>query len=163
MFILPFQRLPPIVLLIIQLQAGNIAYLHFLNSLMEIEIFTLADFAQDNQSKLTIVGTFDAIHSKQFPVTHPSCTIACRLRFAAKEAGSHDFKLRLIDATGKETIQPIEGNINMGSPPNGQFASVNMVINFNQLQFEKAGRYSFELYIDGDWKSGLPLFLNKIA
>lgn len=51
----------------------------------------------------------------------------------------------------------------MGSPPNGQFASVNMVINFNQLQFEKAGRYSFELYIDGDWKSGLPLFLNKIA
>ena len=66
---------------------------------MEIEIFTLADFAQDNQSKLTIVGTFDAIHSKQFPVTHPSCTIACRLRFAAKEAGSHDFKLRLIDAS----------------------------------------------------------------
>lgn len=129
---------------------------------MEIEIFTLADFAQDNNSKLTIVGTFDAIQAKQFPVAHPACTIACRLRFGDKEVGAHDFKLRLIDADGKETIQPIEGNINIGHPPNGQFSSINIVVNFNQLQFEKAGRYSFELYIDGDWKSGLPLFLNLV-
>ncbi len=128
---------------------------------MEIEIFTLADFAQDNHSKLTIVGTFDSIQTKQFPVQHPACAIACRMRFAAKEAGPHDFKLRLIDADGKETIKPIEGNINIGVPPNGLFSSINIVVNFNQLQFEKAGRYSFELYIDSDWKSGLPLFLNQ--
>lgn len=128
---------------------------------MEIEIFTLCDFAQDNNSKLTIVGTFDSIHTKQFPAVHPACTVACRLRFAAKESGSHDFKLRLIDAGGKEVIQPIEGNITIGAPANGQFSSINFVVNFNQLKFEKPGRYSFELYIDGDWKSGLPLFLNK--
>jgi hypothetical protein len=130
---------------------------------MEIEIFTLADFAQDNQSKLTIVGTFDSIQSKQFPMQHPSCSVACRLRFAAKEGGDHEFKLRLIDADGKEVIKPIEGNINIGNAPNGQFSSINIVVNFNQLQFEKAGRYSFELYIDGDWKSGLPLFLNQAS
>lgn len=129
---------------------------------MEIEIFTLSDFAQDNNSKLTIVGTFDSINTKQFPVAHPACAIACRMRFAVKEAGSHDFKLRLIDTSGKEIIQPIEGNINIGVPENGQFTSINVVINFNQLQFAAAGRYSFELYIDGDWKSGLPLFLNHI-
>src|SRR5689334_15709495 len=84
---------------------------------MEIEIFTLSDFAQDNNSKLTIVGTFDAIHAKQFPVLHPACAISCRLRFGSKETGSHDFKLRLIDAEGKEIIQPIEGNLNIGAPP----------------------------------------------
>ena len=130
---------------------------------MEIEIFTLADFAQDNHSKMTIVGTFDSIHAKQFPVSHPSCAIACRLRFSEKETGQHDFKLRLIDAAGREIIQPIEGNINIAQPPNGQFSSVNFVINFSQLKFEKAGRYSFELYMDGDWKSGLPLFLNQVS
>lgn len=130
---------------------------------MEIEVFTLADFAQDNNSKLTIVGTFDSIQAKQFPAQHPACTIACRLRFGASETGAHDFKLRLIDEAGKETIQPIEGNINIGDPPNGRFSTINVVVNFNQLQFEKPGRYSFELYIDGDWKSGLPLFLNNIV
>jgi len=130
---------------------------------MEIEIFTLADFAQDNNSKLTIVGTFDSINAKQFPVQHAACTVACRLRFAAKETGQHDFKLRLIDAAGKEIIKPVEGNINIGHPPNGQFASINIVIHFNQLQFEKPGRYSFELYLNGDWKTGLPLFLNQVS
>ncbi len=129
---------------------------------MEIEIFTLADFAQDTNSKLTIVGTFDSINAKQFPVQHPTCTIACRLRFGIKEIGPHDFKLRLVDTSGKEIIQPIEGNITIGAPPNGQFASVNIVVNFNQLKFDTASRYSFELYIDGDWKSGLPLFLNLV-
>ena len=128
---------------------------------MEIEIFTLCDFAQDNNSKLTIVGTFDSINARQFPVQHPACAVACRLRFADKEAGEHDFKLRMIDSTGKESIQPIQGNINIPQAPNGQVVSINLVVNFNQLQFAKPGRYSFELYIDGDWKSGLPLFLNE--
>jgi hypothetical protein len=130
---------------------------------MEIEIFTLCDFAQDNNSKLTIVGTFDSIHSKQFPVQHPSCSVACRLRFSAKEAGEHEIRIRMIDRDARETIQPIEGKINIGTPPNGQFATVNFIVNFNQLKFEKAGRYSFELYIDGEWKSGLPLILNQIS
>jgi Family of unknown function (DUF6941) len=129
---------------------------------MEIEIFTLCDFAQDNHSKLTIVGTFDSIQAKQFPVQHPACTVACRLRFGIKETGNHNFKLRLIDATGKEPIKPVEGNIAIGTPQNGQLATINMVINFNQMQFEKPGRYSFELYIDGEWKSGLPLFLIQV-
>ncbi len=128
---------------------------------MEIEVFTLCDFAQDNNSKLTIVGTFDSINAKQFPVQHPACAVACRLRFSDKEAGDHNFKLRMTDANGKETLPPIEGNINIPVPANGQVATINLVVNFNQLQFTKPGRYSFELYIDGDWKSGLPLFLNQ--
>jgi hypothetical protein len=130
---------------------------------MELEIFTLADFAQDNNSKLTIVGTFDAINSKQFPAVHAACSIACRLRFASKEAGQHDFKIRLIDVAGKELIQPIEGNIGINETQSGQSATINIVINFNQLKFEKPGRYSFELYIDGEWKSGLGLSLNQVA
>ena len=129
---------------------------------MEIEIFTLADFAQDNNSKLTIVGTFDSIHSKQFPFVHPACSVATRLRFSVKESGDHDFRLRLIDGEGTEMIQPIEGNINIPMPKNGQVTSINVVANFAQMKFEKPGRYSFELYIDGEWKSGLPLFLNKL-
>lgn len=130
---------------------------------MEVEIFTLSDFAQDNNSKLTIVGTFDSINARQFPVVHPSCMVSSRLRFAAKEAGTYLFRLRVIDNDGREIVQPIEGNINVGMPQNGQVATINVVVNYSQLKFDKPGRYSFELYINGDWKSGLPLFLNKIS
>jgi len=130
---------------------------------METEIFTLCDFAQDNQSKLTIVGTFDSIQSPQFPVTHPGCAIACRLRFGVKETGDHEFKIQLTDSTGKDLLQPVTGIITVRPPANGQFAAANIVLNFNQLQFPQPGRYSFSLMVDGQWVTGLPLFLNKLG
>lgn len=130
---------------------------------MEIEIFTLCDFAQDNSGKLTVVGTFDGIYSKQFPFVQANFSVACRLRFSEKEAGAHDMRLRFTDGDKQEFIKPIEGQINIAKPQNGQYSAVNLVFNFNQVKFEKAGRYSFELYIDDDWSSGLPLFINKTA
>jgi hypothetical protein len=130
---------------------------------MEIEIFTLCDFAQDNNSKLTVVGTFDAIHSKQFPFVHQSFSVACRLRFSEKETGQHEMRLRFTDGGGSELIKPIEGQMSIAAPKNGQYSPVNLVFNFNQVKFDKPGRYSFELYIDGEWRSGLPLFLNQLT
>jgi|SRR6187431_942442 len=128
---------------------------------MEIEIFTLCDFAQDNNSKLTVVGTFDGIHSKQFPFVQQSFSVACRLRFSEKETGGHDMRLRFTDSKGNELIKPIEGQMNIAQPRNGQYSAVNLVFNFNQVKFEKPDRYSFELYIDDEWTSGLPLFINQ--
>jgi hypothetical protein len=127
---------------------------------METEIFTLCDFAQDAGGKLTIVGTFDQIGSKTFPVVHQSCSLAIRLRFASKETGEHAFRLKLVDAAGKNIIAPIEGNINVANAQR-EYAGLNMVVNLNQLKFEKEGRHSFELYIDDDWVTGLPLTLVK--
>ncbi len=129
---------------------------------MEIEIFTLADFAQDSHSKLTIVGTFDTIHSKQFPAVHKSCSIACRLRFSPKESGSHNFRLRLINSKGTELMQPVEGTINIPSSTGDHPTGINIVAGFNQLKFDEPGRYSFELYIDGEWETGLPLYLKQM-
>jgi hypothetical protein len=128
---------------------------------MEIEIFTLCDFAQDNSGKLTVVGTFDGINSKQFPFVQSAFCVACRLRFSEKEIGEHNMRLRFIDVGGKEIIQPIEGNLKIPNPQNGQYSTINLVFNFAQMKFDKAGRYSFELYMDNDWSSGLPLIVNK--
>lgn len=126
---------------------------------MELEIFTLADFAQDSNTKLTIVGTFDSIYAPGFPATHPNCYVASRMRFGSSEIGEHEFKLTLTDSDGKEVIQPITGNINVGKTPNGQASTINIIINFTQLQFSKEGRYSFQLFVDGEWRSGLGLNL----
>ena len=130
---------------------------------MEIEIFTLCDFAQDNNSKLTVVGTFDSINAKLFPFVQQSFSVACRLRFSEKETGGHDVRLRFTDGKRDEVIKPIEGQMNIVKPKNGQYSAVNLVFNFNQVKFEKPGRYSFELFIDDEWTSGLPLFVNQIT
>lgn len=72
-------------------------------------------------------------------------------------------RLRFTDSNGDELIKPIEGQMNIAKPRNGQYSAVNLVFNFNQLKFEKPGRCSFELYIDDEWASGLPLFINQVS
>ena len=129
---------------------------------MEIEIFTLCDFAQDNQQKLTVVGTFDSLWATQFPVLHPFCSVACRLRFSNKDKGEHNFMLKLIDSTGRQVIPECNGIFTIGESPAG-YSSINLVANYGQLQFSSAGRYSFELYVDGEWASGLPLNVAQAA
>jgi hypothetical protein len=128
---------------------------------METEIFTLCDFAQDTNGKLTIVGTFDRINNiKSFPYTHPACSVASRLRFSSKETGEHTFKLHLVNNAGKE-ISSIDGNLNINNTAGADYVTINIPVNFAQLKFEAEGRYSFELYIDGKWVSGLPLILAR--
>jgi len=124
---------------------------------MEIEIFTLCDYAQDYVGKLTVVGTFDVIMAANFPAIHPTCSIAGRLRFSEKEVGIHGFKLKLINEKGDDLIQAIEGDIEVKKPEIGNHSAVNFSLNLFQLKFDNPGKYSFELYMDGEWRSGFSL------
>ncbi|RYY97720.1 MAG: hypothetical protein EOO11_10065 [Chitinophagaceae bacterium] len=129
---------------------------------MEIEIFTICDHAQDTGGKLFIIGTFDMINSPAFPMVYPAFTIAGRMRFSRKEIGEHSFRIRALDPQGKELIQPIEGQIGIGEPaPFADYASTNFVINLQQVKLEYPGTYTFELYIDEEWKTGLKLMAIK--
>ena len=127
-----------------------------------MEIFTLCDYAQDMKGKFVIVGTFDTIFPKAFPCIHASCCVALRLRFSEEEQGPHKLKLRLIDSKGQEVIKNIEGNIQVQTPMKGHHSTVNFVLQLNQLKFDHPGKYAFELYVDEEWRSGLPLLLTEI-
>ncbi|MEM7110330.1 MAG: hypothetical protein AAF519_19035 [Bacteroidota bacterium] len=128
---------------------------------MEVEIFTLSDYAENFNGKLTIVGTFDAINSSTFPVIQPICALSLRLRFSNKETGNHIVIIRLIDKNGKE-LNKIDGNLTVMNPMDGSnYSSVNLVMRFNNLKFEAEGQYSFELLINDEWLRGLPLKLIK--
>ncbi|MBC7449303.1 MAG: hypothetical protein H7330_14720 [Hymenobacteraceae bacterium] len=131
---------------------------------MEVEIFTLCEFAHTYEgNKLTIVGTFDGISAQQFPVQHPTCSIAIKLRFAESETGQHTLLLKMVNDKGTAVFPELQGNIEVGRPAPGQHAAVAMAIHLNQIPFEKAGRYSFELHIDGEWRAGLPLLVSQVA
>jgi hypothetical protein len=125
---------------------------------MEIEIFTLADHAQDVQGKMFISGTFDALHAPQFPLTYPFFTLAMRLRFSEKEAGDHQLTIKVLDPDGKDLVKNVEGNLPVQAPPPpATYTGINFTLNLLQVQFAKAGIYTFELYLDGEWETGLKL------
>lgn len=125
---------------------------------MEIEIFTLCDYASDMNGKMVVVGTFDVIHSNVFP-TQPPFAIALRLRFSDKEYGNHKVNIFLFDEERKE-LAKVDVDMIVNKPNIGNHSSINLAMNMSG-KFERPGKYSFELNVDGEFRSGLSFYVVK--
>ena len=124
---------------------------------MEIEVFALCDAAADYNGKLNLMGTFDSIRTKQFPIAYPHCSIALRVRFERIEEGDHRVRISIVDEDGKSLGPNVNGSIGVKFPPDFLSVCANMVMNINGIKFEKAGRYSIDLAIDNRHEKSLPL------
>lgn len=129
---------------------------------MEVEIFTLCDYAQDMNGKLTIVGTFDVIGSPVFPYTHPHCAIASRLRFSDKEVGKHKGCITFKDQNNEVVVPNLEFDITVNRPDFNGHSTVNIVLNLANHQFKSPDKFAIELYIDDEWRTGLNLNLLQV-
>ena len=124
---------------------------------MDIQVATLCDSAMDYNSKLCVLGTFDTIGSRAVPIVHPQCALALRVCFRQADEGAHQMTIRMIDADGKDMMQPLEANVEIRLPEGADFITRNMILNFQPLRFEKGGSYAFEISFNGEAKLSVPL------
>lgn len=126
---------------------------------MKIELFTFCDFAQENSGKLTIVGTFDTIVSRNFPCIHPQLSVVIRLRFDLWEFANHQFRIETRDLDSKTVISPIHGNVEVKGAGNATAVS-HLVFTISNLHFKNSGMINFTLFIDDKELSSIPLYLS---
>lgn len=124
---------------------------------MKIEIFALCDAAVDYGGKLSLLGAFDGIFTRETPAVHPQCAIALRLRVSRLEEGQHQIVLNFIDADGRLVMPAVTGNFEVRVPPERESVAVNLVLNIHQLKFPSFGDYAVDLMIDGRPEASLPL------
>jgi hypothetical protein len=127
---------------------------------IKIEIFTFCDFAQENGGKLTIVGTFDNIVSRNFPCVHPQLSVVIRLRFDILEFGNHTFSIETRDLNGETTMETINGNLEVRGVGNASVVS-HLVFNISNLHFKEPGMINMVLFIDNKEISSIPLYIRK--
>jgi hypothetical protein len=127
---------------------------------MKTELFTLCDFAQEQSGKLTIVGTFDTIVSRNFPCVHPQLSIAIRLRFDLWEFGAHSFKIETRDLDGDMCLESVTGQVSAKSVGNATAVS-HLVYSISNLKLKASGIMNFILYIDEKEITSIPLYLRK--
>ena len=74
---------------------------------MDIEIFTLCDYAEAITGKLIIVGAFDTIFANKLPTNFPMCTVTARIRYHSSEGGDTAIQLRILAVTVRHPIMII--------------------------------------------------------
>lgn len=128
---------------------------------MKIAFFTLCDYAQNNQGKLTIIGIFNRIAAESFPfVYYNGFYIVAKVE--SRETKACNFKLSCIDPTGKDFVPPLEGCMEINNPKNDdRVKSADLTLGLGSLTFSMPGTYVFklkvedcetryELYVDGN-------------
>ncbi|MHC4906307.1 MAG: DUF6941 family protein [Planctomycetota bacterium] len=129
---------------------------------MNMEAFLLCDAATDQNGKLNVLGAFDNIFAKETPVRHRGCSIAARIRFSKIEAGDHSVEIFIVDADGNSIGPKLEGGISVRIGDNAPDAVVNLILNMQNLEFQRYGQYQIDLAIDGAVLASLPLHIRAV-
>ena len=130
---------------------------------MKIESFLLCDCATDQQGKLTVLGAFDTIRSNKMPVLHPACSFVARIRFSKTEEGEHKIRINVIDEDGRAAGPDLEQNISIKVEEGSHSVVRNLILNVQDMRFEKFGEYGIDLAIDGRQEGSLPLKVQKVS
>ncbi len=131
---------------------------------MEIDFALLADAATvDASGKLNVLGVFDRIHAQDFPVRHGRVSLVFRFSADVGELGAHDVLIRLSSPAGKEMLR-LDGRMELGGGARGVSDGIKVphVLNLDGIVFPEAGRYAFDISVDGDTLYSLPLVLDEV-
>lgn len=124
---------------------------------MELDFALVADAANVSQEgKLNILGIFDTIWGRDFPVRHASMVFVLRVRADFTDQGDHALEVRLIDADGEQLFRA-EGPIQVPGGPPGRPVKPHVILGLSGVSFAAAGDYSFEVIIDGHHLKSVPL------
>lgn len=129
---------------------------------MTIQVAVLCDAATDYNGKLNLLGTFDTLYAPQMPTQHPQCSVAVRIAFDRVEEGRHILHLNFVDEDGHAMMKAMEIPVEAVFPADATFISRNVIVNFLQLAFTKAGLYSFDLSMNGRALSSIPLAVKQL-
>ncbi|PKL35632.1 MAG: hypothetical protein CVV44_19055 [Spirochaetae bacterium HGW-Spirochaetae-1] len=128
---------------------------------MKVEIFSMCDAVKDYNGKLSILGTFDTIFSRQMPVVHPIMGIAAKIRFESKKMGKYKIKITIAGDNGKIHIDGIDGEMEVKQAPE-KTSAVNLAVNITNFNIPTFGEYTVNLIIDEEIISSIPLYVRKV-
>lgn len=128
---------------------------------MDIDLALLADAATvDSSGKLNILGVFDRLGADTFPARHPRMSLVLRFTAGLQETGAHKVDISLRDPDGEEVVR-MDGEMQLSPGRRGATEGIRVphVLNIDGLVFPKAGRYAFDVAVDGEHHVSIPLLV----
>jgi len=126
---------------------------------MEVDLALLADAATiDGSGKLNTLGIFDRLGATSLPTRHPRLTLVLRFSAGVDEIGTHQVGIVLKGPDGQEVLR-IDGEMNLTGGPHSVAGGVLVphILNMDGLVFPVAGRYAFDVRVDGEHQVSIPL------
>ncbi len=128
---------------------------------MNVDFAFICDYAEAAQ-KINAMGIgFDTIYAQQVP-TRSRFYVVAQLRFSSTEFGAKELKIQLIDADGKDIINPVIGKMQVEPPAEGVHdRTARFTMAFDGTEFKNYGDYGIRIRVDGLEIVNIPLKVAK--
>ncbi len=124
---------------------------------MKIEFAVACDYALvDQHGKLSVLGIFQHIWVAQFPAVHRRLYLVIRLKGTRTEVGEHPVSICFRDEDDHDVLTG-RGTVNFSEPPAGVLEIEAGAVLVFDVPFAKAGRYRFEITVDEDVRTEVPI------
>ncbi len=114
---------------------------------MNVEIFTVCEYAYTLGSTINVLNTFDTLTNDKLPMVK-SFAIALRLRYEPEDEGDKIITYRIFDPNGEKIIGDIKASTHIESHKN-RSRCINLVVNAENMVFEKKGKYRVCIETEG--------------
>lgn len=117
---------------------------------MKVRYAHLCDYAViSREGKLSVMGIFNRINSKQLPAVHPNACLAFEIELNHAEVNREiALKIEVVDADGSR-LASIDGAITVsGARKIGTRPRVPQIIRFSQMQFPAEGPYNVNIWLN---------------
>ncbi len=116
--------------------------------------FFLADHAEAINGKLYVHGGYwNRLASPSFPLVMAALTVVAMIEVpATKYQSDHRLAIQLEDADGRPLGMRVDGEFRVGAGPDmevGEPTTIPLAMPIRGMSFERAGRYTLTLDIDG--------------
>jgi hypothetical protein len=117
----------------------------------------LCDYAlTSDDGKLSVIGIFGNINFPTLPNAYPRFFVVIVISL---DAGVHPVRLGIVDPMGQQML-PEPPNVEVNVELAG--ADTNLVIDFNNLPFQRAGIHQVQLFLDGRLIHSVPLSIQSV-
>ncbi|MDD5408816.1 MAG: hypothetical protein PHC71_01830 [Candidatus Omnitrophica bacterium] len=112
-------------------------------SKLKVKAMLICDnvMTEQGSGKNSLLGVFENIDAKQFPVVHPTlCVYIC----FTEALGKYNFRLELVNTEDNQPVYP--GSVITGVESSDIMMPHNLVFKINMILLQKPGKYEFRLF-----------------
>lgn len=123
-----------------------------------VKVALLCDYALTGMDqRLSLIGIFNNINFPSLPAAYPQFFVVFVLNL---ERAEHEVHLGIVNPTGQQMLPDAEPvNVDVEVPG----AETNLVIGFNNIQFDRPGIYQVQLFVNGRLAHSIPLNVQAIG
>lgn len=118
---------------------------------------------KDENGKISVIGIYNVVLAKQFPVFHPKFVLVGNIKILDKNIKDAMLNVELVNSEGNRVgfEIPAVKLTSINNNPYGEVNDHNIIYEIGNIKFDQPGRYAFRVKLESEEIGEAEFFVSK--